>query len=256
MNTSSAPLSRWALIVSVVSGLAWLASVLALDGAAGTLVEFWLYISGWLLLVAMAAVVPRPVRWQAAIALTFAFAVEVVFAARLGTYSYRRGPIAPYVVPGHGILFLTAWAASALPSTGNGRRLVAATAASAVGLGAVGLTSGRTDQLGAFWAVCMLGFLAWRRYAVLFSFVFWASLTLEYGGVALGAWTWAARDPVLGWVSIGNPPSVPGGGYCFFTAAGVGLVAWARRRVQTSTPTAPYTLAVSARTASTTGDVA
>jgi len=40
-------------------------------------------------------------------------------------------------------------------------------------------------------------------------------------GTGLGTWTWQVRDPVLGVVSMGNPPSGAAGGYGFFDAAGL-----------------------------------
>jgi hypothetical protein len=42
---------------------------------------------------------------------------------------------------------------------------------------------------------------------------------LELMGTSLGTWTWQLRDPILGIVAIGNPPSGAAGGYGFFDAA-------------------------------------
>lgn len=214
---------------AVAAGVGWLASVVLLDGVTSTAVDLWLRVSGWLLLAALGALASPDRRLQVGVVVLFAAAVEVVFAGWLGAYSYRRGPVAPYVIPGHGVLFLTAVAAASLIPARAHRGMVAVTGAAAVVLGVIGLVGARPDQLGAFWAVCMLGFLTWRRYAVLFAVLFWLALALEYAGVSAGAWSWAATDPVLGWVGIGDPPSVPGGGYCFFAAAGLVAVRWFRR---------------------------
>ena len=43
----------------------------------------------------------------------------------------------------------------------------------------------------------------------------------------MGTWTWQARDPILGLVAMGNPPSGAAGGYGFFDAAAL----WAAPRL-------------------------
>ena len=78
----------------------------------------------------------------------------------------------------------------------------------------------RPDALGAFWFVCLLGFLAWgpskQVYVGAFVVVSW----LELLGTGLGTWVWGSRD-FTGWVTIGNPPSGAAGGYGWFDLAGL-----------------------------------
>ena len=57
---------------------------------------------------------------------------------------------------------------------------------------------------------------------------------LEIVGTSLGTWTWGAVDPVLGVITIGNPPSGIAGGYAWFDAAALWLTPlvlarWSRR---------------------------
>lgn len=221
------PNRRSAVIAAV--GVGWLASVVLLDASTAVAANLWLWGSGWVFLAALSTRMSPDQRLQTTVVVLFAGVVEVVFAGWLGAYSYRRGPVAPYVVPGHGVLFLTAVALAGMIPVPARRGLLGVTAAASVVLGAIGLMGSRPDYLGAFWAMCMLGFLGWRRYATLFAVLFWLALALEYAGVNAGAWSWAATDPVLGWVGIGDPPSAPGGGYAFFAAAALLAVRWLRR---------------------------
>jgi hypothetical protein len=82
--------------------------------------------------------------------------------------------------------------------------------------------STRFDSLGAFWFVCLALFLWWgrnNRNATVYVGAFVIVTYLELMGTHLHTWTWQLRDPILGWVAIGNPPSGAAGGYGFFDAA-------------------------------------
>jgi hypothetical protein len=82
--------------------------------------------------------------------------------------------------------------------------------------------SPQPDTLGAFWYLCLLGFLAWGRMRLLYVGAFLVVTALEVFGTRLGVWTWATLDPT-GWVSIGNPPSVAAGGYGWFDLVAVSV---------------------------------
>jgi hypothetical protein len=79
---------------------------------------------------------------------------------------------------------------------------------------------GRTDVLGAFWYLCLLGFLCWGRSRGLYVGAFVVVTALEVLGTALGTWEWQTHDPT-GLVAIGNPPSGAAGGYGWFDLAAI-----------------------------------
>lgn len=231
-------MGRWPLVrgwwAAGVCG-AWLASVLALDGSGSGAARLWLVASGWPVLALLAARRTAEERWQCAAVVVYGLSVELVFSAYLGTYVYRMGPVAPYVVPGHGVIFLTALALSQEPwLRRHGRALALGTAGAGVPLALLGLAGHRHDQLGVVWAVCFGYFAVRGSRPLLYAATFWIALALEYGGVGVGAWSWATHDQVLGVLTMGNPPSVPGGGYVWLDAAGLSVGAALSRRLRTA----------------------
>jgi hypothetical protein len=106
--------------------------------------------------------------------------------------------------------------------------LVAGGAYAAYGL----FLADRTDVLGAFWYLCLVGFLAWGPSRGLYIGAFFVVTYLEVLGTAVGTWTWQLYDPT-GLVTIGNPPSGAAGGYGWFDLAALLLAppllaVWAR----------------------------
>ena len=84
--------------------------------------------------------------------------------------------------------------------------LVAATVVAGGAYAAWGLLlSARPDALGAFWYLCLLGFLLWGRSRALYVGAFLVVTYLELLGTWLGTWEWQTHDPT-GLVTIGNPP--------------------------------------------------
>ena len=61
----------------------------------------------------------------------------------------------------------------------------------------------RVDVLGAFWFVCLLGFLRWGPSRPLYVGAFLVVSYLEILGTSLGTWEWQAHDPT-GLCRIGN----------------------------------------------------
>lgn len=209
----------------------WLASVLMLDGASGSAARVWLVVSGWLVLAPLLRGRTTEERWQCAVVVLYALTIELVFSAWLGTYVYRMGPVAPYVVPGHGVIFLTALALSQEPALMRRARAIArGTAAAGVPLAAIGLLGERHDQLGVVWAACFAYFALRGSRPLLYAATFWIALALEHAGVGLGAWSWATHDQIVGVMTMGNPPSVPGGGYVWLDAAALSVGAALARR--------------------------
>ena len=148
----------------------------------------------------------------------FATAVEYTFSPLLEAYVYRIGTVPFFVPPGHGLVYLAALAVGrSATARAHARGLVAATVAVAGAWALYGVTlADRRDVLGAFWCLCLFGFLAWGRARLLYVGAFVVVSYLEIAGTALGTWAWAAHDPVLGVVGQGNPPSGAAGGYGWF----------------------------------------
>ena len=71
-------------------------------------------------------------------------------------------------------------------------------------------------MLGFFWYLCLLAFLRWGRSTLLYVGAFVVVSYLEILGTAWGVWTWMPVDTIMGWVPMGNPPSIAAGGYGWF----------------------------------------
>jgi len=218
--------------------LTWIPVVLLLDRDASLAQQRLLGVGTWLLLIALLSREDNRTRVQVAVVVAFATAVEYCFAGWLGVYLYRLhehgfNAVPWFVPPGHGLVYLGALAIGRSPAVVRHRRpLITATVVVAAGYAFWGLViSSRHDVLGAFWFGCLLTFLLWRSRqpldagpgALVFVGAFVVVTYLELLGTGLGTWTWQARDPILGVVSIGNPPSGAAGGYGFFDAAALAL---------------------------------
>lgn len=172
----------------------------------------------WGLLVGMLLREAPLVRAQTAVVVVLATAVEYTFSPLLEAYIYRIGTVPLFVPPGHGLVYL---AALALGRSALLRAAPRAAVGTTVAVGGVWAAAGlagvpRPDVLGAFWFACLLGFLIWGRSTLLYVGAFVVVGYLELLGTCLGTWAWAVRDPVLGVISQGNPPSGAAGGYGWF----------------------------------------
>ncbi|PZS36331.1 MAG: hypothetical protein DLM59_01430 [Pseudonocardiales bacterium] len=191
----------------------------------------------WVLLLALLWHESPRTRAQVAVVVVFATLVEYCFAGWLGVYVYRLHNVPAFVPPGHGLVYLAALCIGRSALARSLRRPLIAFTILAGGLWALwGVTlSARPDALGAFWYLCLLGFLLWGRQPLVYVGAFLVVSTLEILGTALGTWAWSTVDPIVGWVSMGNPPSGASGGYGWFDAAGIALApvvvrAFSRRR--------------------------
>lgn len=205
--------------------LSWIPVVLLLDRDASLAGQRLLGVGTWLLLLALLLREDRRTRAQVAVVVVFATAVEYCFAGWLGVYVYRLDGVPWFVPPGHGLVYLGALAIGRAPYLLPYRRVLVATAlVLAGGYAAWGLLlSGRQDVLGAFWFACLALFLLRGRQPLVFVGAFVVVTYLELLGTGLGSWTWQVRDPILGVVAMGNPPSGAAGGYGFFDAAALWL---------------------------------
>jgi hypothetical protein len=227
--------------------LAWIPVVLVLDRGASMDQQRLLGVGTWVLLIALLSREPVRTRLQVAVVVLFASVVEYTCAGWLGVYVYRLHDVPWFVPPGHGLVYLGALAMGRSELFARNRRwLVPLTLAVSGTYATWGLVlSGRRDVLGAFWFACLALFLLRGRNPLVFVGAFLVVTYLELLGTRLGTWTWQVRDPILGIVAMGNPPSGAAGGYGFFDAAAL----WAaprlveRLRSLTSSPVATKQLA-------------
>ena len=206
--------------------LSWIPVVLLLDRNATLTQQRLLGVGTWVLLLALLWREDNKTRAQVGVVVVFATAVEYCFAGWLGVYVYRLhlhgfNGVPWFVPPGHGLVYLGALAIGRSSYVAQrGRWLIPATLAVAGSYALWGLVlSGRHDVLGAFWFGCLAFFLLKGRQPLVFVGAFAVVTYLELLGTGLGTWTWQARDPILGVVAMGNPPSGAAGGYGFFDAA-------------------------------------
>lgn len=221
--------------------MGWLTVVLLLDAHGSHALQRVLGVLTWgVLLLALRRVTPE-VRVQTAVVVAFATVVEFVFSPTLHVYTYRFHNVPMYVPPGHGLVYLSAFA---LGHAGFVQRHLKAWTAGVLVVGGAWAGYGlwfaaRPDALGAFWFACLALFLFFGPSRAVYVGAFVVVSHLELVGTSLGTWTWHTHDPILG-VSIGNPPSGAAGGYGWFDLAGL-LAAQAllRRLTPARTPRLP-----------------
>ena len=224
--------SRDAVVPAVV--VVWVAVVLALDAGAALWQQRLLGVGTWVLLLLVLRGESVATRVQVAVVVVYATAIEYVFSHWLGAYVYRLDNVPAFVPPGHGLIYLAAFVVGRSAYAHRHARLLIGTVLVVGGLWALwGLTLSPTpDALGAFWYGCLLLFL-WRgERPLLYAAAFLVVSYLEIVGTSLGTWAWQPLDPVLGVISIGNPPSGIAGGYAFFDAAALALAPWLLGRWQ------------------------
>jgi hypothetical protein len=198
--------------------MTWIGIVLVLDRSGPMLEQVVLGLLTWGVLVAALARETPLVRAQTGVVVVLATIVEYTFSPLLEAYTYRLETVPAYVPPGHGLVYLAALALGRTALFDRYRRvLVPLTVVIGGSWALYGVTlAERKDALGAFWFMCLLGFLAWGRSRMLYVGAFIVVSWLEIVGTALGTWAWATHDPILGVISQGNPPSGAAGGYGWF----------------------------------------
>jgi hypothetical protein len=221
----AARLDRNTAITAVSVG--WVPLVLLLDEGAGIWAQRLLGVGTWVLLLVILRGESALVRAQVAVVVAFATAVEYTFSPLLEVYVYRLDNVPAFVPPGHGLVYLCALA---LGRTQFFRlhwsRLVMSTVVLGGAYAGWGLVlADRRDVLGAFWFLCLLGFLCWGRSRTLYVGAFLVVTYLEVLGTWIGTWEWQTHDPT-GLVAIGNPPSGAAGGYGWFDLAAVLAAPW------------------------------
>jgi hypothetical protein len=206
---------------TVVTGTClWALLALGLDTVASLGQQRLIGVGTWLLLLLVLRGEDRATRVQVGVVVVFATVVEYIFAGWLGVYVYRLENVPAFVPPGHGLVYLAAFALGRSAWAHRHRRSFLPATLVVGGCWALwGVTlSDRPDLLGAFWFGCLLVF-AWKgKSPLLYAGAFLVVSYLEIIGTSLGTWEWQPTDPT-GLVSVGNPPSGIAGGYAWFDAA-------------------------------------
>ncbi len=219
---------------AVAAAVVTVTGVLLLDASGPLWLQRVLGVVTWCVLLALLSGETPLVRAQTAVVVVFATAVEYTFSPLLEVYVYRFDNVPMYVPPGHGLVYFAALSIGRMAVVRARERLLMTLVLVIGGLyTAYGVSlADRTDVLGAFWYLCLVGFLLWGPSRGLYIGAFAMVTYLELTGTALGTWEWARTDPT-GIVAIGNPPSGAAGGYGWFDLAAIVtgpavLAAWQR----------------------------
>lgn len=214
----------------------WLVA-LPLDRLTDATTQLGLGVLAWSFLVVALRWQAREVRLQVAVLVAVATVLEVLGSIVWGAYTYRLGNLPLFVPAGHGLFYLTALHAAALPAlVRRGRGLVLVTGALSTAYMVWGLARPAFDPaqplpdlLGfVTWAV-FVRFLVRGRYPLLYAVSFAMTTALELYGTGLGIWAWSPLLPGL-WLPAGNPPTGIGAGYAAMDALTRRIVATLRRR--------------------------
>ena len=203
--------------------VAWVALGAGLDHDAGLTRQRAIGVATWALLVALLAGESRTVRVQVVLVILAATCVEYTASVGLGLYSYRLGNVPSFVPPGHGLIYLCAIVMGRSRAFAEWRRwLVPATLTSPE----PGRSAGFSARATTCWAPsCSCSWSASASYGrapLVYCGAFLITSYLEIVGTNLGCWTWATHDPT-GLITMGNPPSVISGAYCFLDLFGLAM---------------------------------
>lgn len=185
------------------------------------------YVLGGIALVSLLVMLlgeKREARIQVLVAVAFATWGEHFASIYMGGYTYRFENVPAYVPPGHGMVYLTAIAMARSGLFQRYAREITAFVIVVCGAWAAWGISGlpeQADALGALMFAIFLGFLFLGRSPMVYLAAFFITTWLELIGTAVGAWKWAAIDPVLG-LSQANPPSGVTFWYCIVDSVAMG----------------------------------
>jgi hypothetical protein len=195
-----------------------IAIALPLDRSGGALQQAGLGLIAWAFLGVALRLQPRDIRVQVLVLVAVASVLEVFGSMIWGAYRYRLENVPLYVPAAHGLFYLSALRASALPIIQrNGRAVVVGATAFATLYMLRNLTLALPDLLGfVTWAI-FIRFILRGTAPLLYAVSFVMTSALELYGTSLGIWTW---QPILPFFMIpaGNPPSGVGAGYAAMDA--------------------------------------
>ena len=178
----------------------------------------------WLFLGCLLFGETRETKVQVAIAVIFATVGEHFASIYMGGYTYRFENVPAYVPPGHGMVYLTAVALARSGLFVRHPKKIALLVIGVWGTWSLWGISGYPDHGDAVGALLFGIFLVWLiigRSPMVYLAAFFITTWLELLGTTVGAWHWAAIDPLLGWPQ-GNPPSGVGAWYCLVDAVAIG----------------------------------
>ncbi len=178
----------------------------------------------WVFLGALLLGENKETRVQVLIAVIFATLGEHFASIYMGGYTYRFENVPAYVPPGHGMVYLTAVALARSGLFVRHPRKIALFVIGVWGTWAIWGVTGYAEHGDAVGALLFSIFLIWLvagRSPLVYLAAFFITTWLELIGTAVGAWQWAAIDPLLGWAQ-GNPPSGASAWYCLVDAVAIG----------------------------------
>jgi hypothetical protein len=177
--------------------MGWLSMVLVVDHDGTLTTQRLLGAATWVVLLLALLRTTSLVRTQTLVVVAFATVVEYTFSPGLDVYVYRFENVPAYVPPGHGLVYLSAFALGHAPFVR--RRLRVAVWAVTVPLGlwaAYGVVlADRQDVLGAFWFLCLVAFLRWGPSTEVYVGAAVVVTWLEVLGTELRTWVWQPVDP-------------------------------------------------------------
>lgn len=226
----TSPLERRGALAALVM-MGWLTVVLVVDHDGSLATQRVMGAFTWLVLLGALRFATPLVRVQALVVVAFATVVEYTFSPGLEVYLYRFGNVPSYVPPGHGLVYLSAFALGHDPWVRARLRTVGLLAMGAIGAWAVwALLGDRPDWLGAFWFACLVAFWRWGPSREVYVGAAVVVTWLEVVGTSLGTWEWQTHDPILG-IPIGNPPTGAAGGYGWFDLLALLVAPWILSRL-------------------------
>src|SRR5207302_4733653 len=224
--------SARATVVLLVAFAAFSGTALWIDRSTTPTGQLLVSVVAWLFLGAALLTQSVLIRRQVLALVAIATILECIGSLVWGAYSYRLANLPLYVPAGHGLFYLTALRAAALPVLmRNARTIVIAVTLGATGWMAYGLIARPLPDLLGFvtWAV-FLRFILRGRYPLLYAVSFAMTTALELYGTSLGIWRWSPVLPAL-MLPAGNPPTGIGAGYAAMDALTRRIIAGVERAV-------------------------
>jgi hypothetical protein len=211
--------SSRASVALLVAFAAFAAAALQIERATTASEQLVVSAVAWTFLAVTLAFQPRPVQVQVIVLVAVATVLECIGSLIWGAYTYRLGNLPLYVPAGHGLFYLSALRASALPILErNARAVVLAVTLGATAWMLHGLVARPLPDLLGFvtWAI-FIRFIVRGRNPLLYAVSFAMTTALELYGTSLGIWRWSPVLPVL-MLPAGNPPTGIGAGYAAMDA--------------------------------------
>ena len=206
-------------IALLISFAAYIAIALPLDRD----IDYWqqtaLGLTAWVFLAVALRLQPRDVRVQVIVLVVIATILEVIGSIIWGAYRYRLDDLPLYVPAGHGLFYLSALRAAALPIVRRHERaiVVAVTAGATVYMVRNLFAPPLPDLLGfVTWAI-FIRFIVRGTAPTLYAISFVMTSALEWYGTGLGIWHWSPVLPLF-MLPAANPPSGVGAGYAAMDA--------------------------------------